>query len=418
MKDKLKKTLVAELVAGKRSFYDLSEEWEETERAGLRLEAVSKMVDKPDLRRRIRKNGVINAAAGRNAEQMIGEVTVPLAVVGPLRLRSGQVLRLQHEGAVSDYWVPLATTEGALVASVQRGVRVIGLAGGAEWVAEDRGMTRAPVFKVADIGEGKRVKDWLVAERQKIGAVAEKTSNHLKLLGVEPEQVGRSLWVRLRFETGEAMGMNMVTVATQKVVELMEEELGIGCLALSGNGCVDKKAAWSNVILGRGIKVQAEVVVKREWVKEKLKTTPEAIVETVKRKMWLGSAVSGSMGHNGHFANIVAAMYLATGQDMAHVVEGSQGITTAELEGKDLYFSVNLPNLVVGTIGGGTHLPVQKAALEMMGLGQGRKGEKLELGRILAGTVLAGELSLTAALAAGHLAQAHQRLGRSQIYGN
>jgi hydroxymethylglutaryl-CoA reductase (NADPH) len=121
------------------------------------------------------------------------------------------------------------------------------------------------------------------------------------------------------------------------------------------------------------------------------------------------------MGFNGHFANIVAAIYLATGQDMAHVVEGSLGITTVEKDGKDLYFSVMLPNILVGTVGGGTHLPVQNAALAMMGLGKGKAGEKMTLGRIVGATVLSGELSLTAALAAGHLAQAHARLGRSRI---
>jgi hydroxymethylglutaryl-CoA reductase (NADPH) len=122
--------------------------------------------------------------------------------------------------------------------------------------------------------------------------------------------------------------------------------------------------------------------------------------------------ISGAMGFNGHFANVVAALYLATGQDMAHVVEGSLGMTTAEMDGDDLYFSVMLPNVLVGTLGGGTHLPVQKAALSMMGLGDGKRGEKITLGKILGATVLAGELSLTAALAAGDLARAHARLAR------
>jgi len=208
------------------------------------------------------------------------------------------------------------------------------------------------------------------------------------------------------------MGMNMVTIATQAVVELIENSLKIRCVALSGNGCVDKKAAWSNVILGRGLKLQAEVIVPKEVVTETLKTSPQRIIEVVTRKDWLGGAMTGSMGFNGHFANIIAAVFLATGQDMAHVVEGSLGVTTAELRGRDLFFSVMLPDVVMGTVGGGTNLPVQRAALGIMDLGEGKKGEKLVFGRVLGAVVLAGELSLTAALAAGHLARAHANLGR------
>jgi hydroxymethylglutaryl-CoA reductase (NADPH) len=276
-------------------------------------------------------------------------------------------------------------------------------------------MTRAPVFAIDGIDKGERVKRWLVEHEIRVKKVAEATSKHLTLMAIEPTLVGRNLWVRLRFLTGEAMGMNMVTIATQAVVELMEKELTIRGVALSGNACVDKKPAWSNVLLGRGLRVNAEVVVPREVVEATLKTTPEAVVEVVTRKSHLGSIVSGAMGFNGHFANIVAAIYLATGQDVAHVVEGSAGVTTAELDGRDLYFNVTMPNVLVGTVGGGTRLPVQKAALSIMGLGMGKLGEKLTLGRVLGATVLAGELSLTAALAAGHLASAHARLGRSRI---
>jgi hydroxymethylglutaryl-CoA reductase (NADPH) len=336
---------------------------------------------------------------------MIGELTVPLSVVGPLKVK----------GLTQDWWVPLSTTEGALVASVQRGVKAVGQAGGAVSEAEDRGMTRAPVFKVAGIREGQKLKQWLEVHAGEIKKAAEATSNHLKLIGVETEQAGGNVWVRLRYLTGEAMGMNMVTIATQKVVELIERQVKIRCIALSGNGCVDKKAAWSNVILGRGLRLQAEIRVPEKVVKETLKTTSKAIVEVVTRKDWLGAAMTGSMGFNGHFANIVAALFLATGQDMAHVVEGSLGMTTAELRAKNLYFSITLPDVVIGTVGGGTNLPVQKAALGIMGLGKGLEGEKLILGRILGATILAGELSLTAALAAGHLAGAHARLGRGRI---
>lgn len=392
---------VQKLVSGGVSWHRLPGDWSEKERAETRLAAVARLVDKPELTRRIQRNGVIEAAAGRNAEQIIGEITVPLSVVGEVVIES-----------LGNYWVPLSTTEGALVASVQRGVKVIQAAGGVECSAVDRGVTRAPVFYVSGNKQGAELVEWLTCHGEEIARLVESTSSHLTLMGWETEQVGRNVWVRLRFDTGEAMGMNMVTLAVQQLVEYIERETHMRCVALSGNACVDKKASWSNVILGRGMRVQAEVVVPREMVQEILKTDPEAIEEVVRRKNGMGSLVSGSMGANGHFANMVAALYLATGQDMAHVVEGSAGWTTSEVEAGDLYFSVTLPNLMLGTVGGGTQLPVQHAALEIMGLGKGERGEKEVLARIVGAVVLAGELSLMAALATGHLARAHRTLGR------
>jgi hydroxymethylglutaryl-CoA reductase (NADPH) len=216
----------------------------------------------------------------------------------------------------------------------------------------------------------------------------------------------------MRFATGEAMGMNMVTIATDRIVTEVTKHFGIRCAAVSGNACVDKKPAWRNFLSGRGMKVQAEVVLNKEIVKAVLKTTPEKIVEVVTRKSWLGSMVSGAMGYNAHFANMVAALYLAMGQDIAHVVEGSLGITTAEVVNDDLYFSVWLPSVMVGVVGGGTHLPTQHAALSILGLSSALDGDKKKFAAVVVGTVLCGELSLTAALATEDLAKAHQKLGR------
>jgi hydroxymethylglutaryl-CoA reductase (NADPH) len=402
--NQLRDTWIKNIMAGNAAMHRLPEDWDEYEKAQIRLEAVSRMAGNEALVEKVKKNGVVGKAAGRNAEQIIGELTVPLSVVGPLKISDFE----------KDVWVPLSTTEGALVASVQRGVKAIGMANGCESMAIDRGMTRAPVFRVASLSQAAEAQVWLQNNVEELKKRAETTSNHLALIGIEVQLVGRSLFVRFRYETGEAMGMNMATIATQELVALIEERVGIKSVALSGNACVDKKAAWSNVVLGRGLSVQAEVILPKKVVEEGLKTTPEEVVEVVMRKDFVGSAISGSMGFNGHFANVVAALYLATGQDLAHVVEGSLGMTTAEVDEEDLYFSVNLPNVVVGTVGGGTHLPVQQAALEIMGLGQGLPGDKERLGRVVAATVLAGELSLTAALASGHLAQAHQRLGRKK----
>ncbi len=225
--------------------------------------------------------------------------------------------------------------------------------------------------------------------------------------------VGRNVYLRFVFDTCEAMGMNMVTFASERITQLIKAKTKIECFSLTGNLCVDKKPAWLNFIRGRGKRVWTEVKIKKEVVKKVLKTTPEKIAEVVYRKCLLGSAMAGSVGFNGHYANIVAALFLATGQDMAHVVEGSLGITTAEvIEKGSLYFSVYLPDLMIGTVGGGTHLPTQKEALSVLGLGKGKRGEALKFAEIIGGAVLAGELSLMAALASGDLARAHEKLGR------
>jgi hydroxymethylglutaryl-CoA reductase (NADPH) len=394
------------LVRGEVSLHKLPQEWSETLKAQTRLNAVTQFMNRPELKKRMRENGVIEAAAGRNCEQMVGEITLPLAVAGPLIIGGKE----KWKG-----YVPLATTEGALVASIQRGMKVVGGAGGALVVGESRGVTRAPVFQVTGLEHGQQVIWWIKKHQSLLKQKAALTSHHLRLTNTEVQLVGRSLLVRFGYSTGEAMGMNMVTIATEALSQLIEAKTQAKRVALSGNWCVDKKPAWSNFINGRGERVQAEVVILRDIVETWLKTTPEQMVEVVIRKDWLGSMMAGSMGFNGHFANIIAAIYLATGQDLGHVVEGALGVTTAEVVSEGLYFSVLLPDLMVGTVGGGTHLPVQKACLELMGLGMGKKGEKQYLAKIVGATVLAGELSLTAALASQDLAKSHQRLGRGKV---
>lgn len=342
-----------------------------------------------------------------NIENFIGWTKVPLGQV------SGLVVNKKS------YDLPLATTEGALVASVNRGCKATRLSGGVKSLVEDVGATRGPVFCVSGISEGKKLIDWAKANFCLLQNMSEATSKHLRLIDFTPAMVGKNVWLRFRFNTGEAMGMNMVTIATEKIAELIERKLKVKCLALSGNFCVDKKPSWLNFVEGRGKKVWAEAVIKRQVVKDVLKTTPEKIVEVVHTKQHLGSIMSGSVGANGHFANIVAAMFLATGQDLGHVVEGSLGVTIAEITPRtvarsdssevesDLYFSVYLPDLMVGTVGGGTRLESPQQALKILG-----NPSALELAGIIGGAVLAGELSLTAALASGDLAKAHERLGR------
>lgn len=331
-----------------------------------------------------------------NIENMIGWTKVPLGEAGPLLINQ------------KEYYLPLATTEGALVASINRGCKATRLAGGIKVLVEEVGTTRGPVFRTSGIIESLKLKNWLDDHFNELKKEAGKTSSHLILKKLGTRFCGKDVFVRFYFDTGEAMGMNMVTIATQKIVELIEKKLEIKCLALSGNFCIDKKPAWLNFISGRGQRVWAESVIARKIVKDVLKTTPEKIIEVVRSKQWLGSMMAGSLGFNGHFANILAAIFLATGQDLAHVAEGSLGITTAEPEGKSLYFSVYLPDLMVGTVGGGTRLETQSQALKKLGV------NKKILAEVIGGAVLAGELSLTAALASQDLAKAHKSLGRAK----
>lgn len=350
----------------------------------------------------------IDTATKKNIENMVGATHVPLGVAGPLMI--------DGDFAKGDFYIPLATTEGALVASVGRGCRAITNAGGAKVFVENKGMTRAPVFKVSGIEEGRKLVRWVEKNFSRIKKAAESTTHFGELKKIHPWICGKNVYLRFVFDTKDAMGMNMAVVACDKVaVELIEKETKVKCIALSGNMCVDKKPSFMNYVNGRGKKVHAEAVIKRNIVEKILKAKPEDIVEVNYRKSMVGSAMAGSLGFNAHFANMVAALYIATGQDPAHVVGGSMGMTTVEMQGKDLYISVYMPNVNVGTVGGGTGLATQKEALEMLGVfGAGKTpgDNAMTLAEIVGATVLAGELSVLGALATGDLARAHVRLGR------
>lgn len=336
------------------------------------------------------------SVTGRNIENLIGATQIPLGVAGPLKVNK------------KDFFVPLATTEGALVASVSRGCKAITESGGAFAEVELVGTTRGPVFETRGIQHGLKIKKWVEKNFKKLAEQAEKTSSHLKLLKIDSQILGKNLFLRFYYDTGDAMGMNMVTIATEQAVKLIEQNAAAKCIALAGNFDIDKKPSYLNFILGRCKKVWAECILPKKIVINILKVAPREIVEVVEKKCHLGSMLSGSLGFNSHFANIIAAIFAATGQDLAHVVEGSLGVTTAEvLENGDLYFSIYLPDLMCGTVGGGTHLPTQQEALKIMGV-----RNVLEYSRVAAATILAGEISLIASLAEGSLAKAHAKLGR------
>ncbi len=230
-------------------------------------------------------------ASTQHCENFIGAAQVPMGVAGPVLVRGSEI-----DGTV---FVPMATTEGALLASVNRGCRAITAAGGATVFVEDIGMTRAPVFRTAGIEETRRLLAWLDANEDRVRAKAQETSRYLKLLEIRPSVVGSTVFLRFRFATGDAMGMNMVTIAVDRVVsELIEPETGVECVALSGNYCVDKKPSAVNYQLGRGKRIHAEVVLDELTVRKVLKSEAKALQDVAYRKNLLGSVAAGALAFN------------------------------------------------------------------------------------------------------------------------
>ncbi len=374
----------------------------------------------------------LEIATTKNCENMIGATQIPLGISGPLRIQNSvianevkqshkieEVLRDRHvanaprDDNFRDYYLPLATTEGALVASISRGCKAITEAGGAIVDVTRAGMSRGPVFYTGSISEKSKLFSYIKNQKSKIKDIVESTSRHLTLKDILVKSLPNYTFVRFSYDTGDAMGMNMATIATQAAVELIEKETGIPCLSVAGNYDIDKKPAWLNSIEGRGTKAWAEVVLQSRIVKDVLKTTPERFFDVWLAKVMLGSAVAGSIGFNAHIANVISSLFIATGQDTSHVVEGSLGVTTAKvLDNGDLYVGVFLPALLVGTVGGGTNLPTQKEALQILGVSGAGKVE--EFAGVVVAACLAGEVSLIASLSEGSLAKAHERLGRGK----
>ncbi|MEJ2780817.1 hydroxymethylglutaryl-CoA reductase (NADPH) [Stygiolobus sp. CP850M] len=346
----------------------------------------------------------------RNAENVIGAVQVPMGVIGPLRVNG--------DYARGEFYVPLATTEGALIASVNRGVKAVTLSGGTRVKIIFDGMARAPVFKLDSIIDVVDFIDWVKKHYEDLKHIAESTTSHGKLISVEPYVLGNNVWLRFIYDTGDAMGMNMATIATEKVCEYIEENFGRArCLAVSGNMCSDKKQSIVNSLHGRGKTVVAEALIPNDIITKVLKSDKNLIHEVNLRKNWAGGARAGTFfQYNAHFANIIAAIFLATGQDMAQVVESSSGYTWTEVRENGIYISVTLTSLEVGTVGGGTRLPTQREALSIMGVyGSGNPpgSNAKKFAEIIASTVLAGELNLLSALANKELGKAHLKLGRA-----
>ncbi|HXU46637.1 MAG TPA: hydroxymethylglutaryl-CoA reductase (NADPH) [Thermoanaerobaculia bacterium] len=402
------KELVRALATGEIRFHQLPKDLSPEEASEIRRRALEEIAQTP-LSHIAHHSLDVSRASKRHCENFIGVAQIPMGIVGPLAVRGAH--------ADGDFYVPLATTEAALVASTNRGCTAIREAGGAIVRVEDVGMTRAPVFRTSGILQTQAFLRWIKEHFEELRAVCERTSHHLKLLEIRPFAFGTTVFLRFRFDSGDAMGMNMVTIACDRVVtDLIEPETGVACIGLSGNYCVDKKPADINFQEGRGKRIYAEILLDKEVLASVLKTTAKALVEVQYRKNLLGSIAAGSKGFNAHYANVLAAFFIATGQDPAHVVEGSLGVTCIEARGEDSVFaSIFLPDVPIGAVGGGTGLQTQSEALSILGVAADprRPGEAaMRLAEILGATVLAGELSLMAAFTSQDLANAHEKLGR------
>jgi hydroxymethylglutaryl-CoA reductase (NADPH) len=341
-----------------------------------------------------------------NAENLIGTVKVPVGVAGPLRVNG-----LFAQG---DYYVPLATTEAALVASYDRGCRVISACGGCTAMLLNEGVSRAPGFAFYDLRECGQFLLWATDHLDDLRKVAEATTRHGKLADLRVTVEGNHVYLNFEFTTGDASGQNIVTLATDAVCDHIRAHCPIKPRHsfVEGNLSGDKKASAQSFLLVRGKKVSAEVLVPAEVVTKRLATTPEMMVNYW-RMSAIGGVLSGTMGVQGHYANGLAALFLATGQDVACVAESAVGVTRFEVgDGGGLYASVTLPNIMVGTVGGGTGLPSQRACLEIMGLAG--EGHAAALAEVIAALCLAGELSIIGALCSGNFSRAHKVLARSR----
>ncbi|CAH0048188.1 unnamed protein product [Clonostachys solani] len=348
---------------------------------------------------------------GACCENVIGYLPLPVGVAGPLVI-DGQ-----------SYFIPMATTEGVLVASASRGCKAINSGGGAITVLTADGMTRGPCLGFETLERAGAAKIWLDSEdgQSVMKKAFNSTSRFARLQSMKTALAGTNLYVRFKTTTGDAMGMNMISKGVEHALSVMANEAGfedMQIISVSGNFCIDKKPAALNWIDGRGKSVVAEAIIPGDVVKNVLKSDVDSLVELNISKNLIGSAMAGSIGgFNAHAANIVAAIFLATGQDPAQVVESANCITTMRNLRGSLQIAVSMPSLEVGTLGGGTILEPQSAMLDMLGVRGSHPtnpGDNARrLARIIAAAVLAGELSLCSALAAGHLVRAHMQHNRS-----
>ena len=306
-------------------------------------------------------------AYNANIENFIGTIKVPVGVIGPVKIRG--------INASGDYPIPLATSEAALVASYGRGAMAANKAGGINTAVLYEGVMRTPVFCFSHMINAGLFVEWVTQHIDILKSAAEATTRHGKLISVEPIIDANLVFLICRYTTGDASGQNMVTIATQALAEgiVAQCPVDIERWYIEGNYSGDKKASYLGMSTGRGRKVSAAVTLPAAIIEKYLKTTVQGML-AYGQVANLGALLSGQFGAQAHYANGLAALYIATGQDAACVSESAVGFTRMEPRGQDLFCSVTMPNILVGSVGGGTHLPSQAAALEILGLRGAGKG--------------------------------------------
>jgi hydroxymethylglutaryl-CoA reductase (NADPH) len=341
-----------------------------------------------------------------NIENCIGTVKVPVGIAGPIRVRGTY--------AQGDFLLPMATTEAALLASYHRGSVLISKAGGCSAILISEGVTRSPAFAFETIANLALFSHWILLNKEKLSNVAKQTSNYCRMIDMRIAVEGNHLYLLCDFTTGDAAGQNMVTIATQAICEYIIANAPIQPKSwfVEANCSGDKKSTAQSFSSVRGKKVSVEIKIPEKLIKRFLHTTPQHMVDCWQMSA-LGGVMSGTMGVQGHYANSLAAMFIACGQDAACVAEAAVGITRFEIcDDGALYCAATLPNLIVGTVGGGTKLPSQRACLEMINLPE--ENQARAFSEVCAAAALAGEISIIGSLAAGDFTSAHKSLARDR----
>ena len=340
-----------------------------------------------------------------NIESFVGVAQVPIGLAGPIKVNG--------EHAQGEFLVPLATTEGTLVASYNRGIKVINLSGGVTCTVSDDRMQRAPVFVFSSAREARGFRDWVLQNMDEIARAAEATSSVAKLLDIDIFLASRFAYLRFNYSTGDAAGQNMVGRATFAACSWMLDNVdNVERFYLESNLATDKKHSQINIMRTRGKRVIAEAVVSRDVLVQHMRVEPESLQYHAQISN-VGSFLSGANNNGAHSPNGITAMFIATGQDVANVAESSAGILYTELTPeRDLYMSLTIPSLIVATFGGGTGLPTQQECLELMGC-VGR-GKVKKLAEIIAGVALAGEISLGSAISSLDWVSSHEKYGRNR----
>lgn len=342
-----------------------------------------------------------------NCEHFTGVAQVPLGIAGPLTING--------EHAQGDFLIPMATSEGTLVASYNRGMKVLNLCGGPICTVQRDAMQRAPVFVFENARAARDFVDWTKAEFKKIAEEAEATSSVARLQYIDPYLANKFAYLRFNFSTGDAAGQNMVGRATFAACSWILDHYKdnkIKHFYLESNFATDKKASQVNIMRTRGKRVTAEITLKRDILMQNMRVTPENLHYHAGVAN-IGSILSGANNNGLHSANGITAMFIATGQDVANVSESSAGVLYTELTPEnDLYISITIPSLIVATYGGGTGLATQRECLEMMDCyGRDRVQKFAE---IVAGVVLAGEISLASAISSSDWVSSHEAYGRNR----